>query len=133
MLSEDYSVEFKQRFTDRYAGGATIAMLQHELGLAKPTVKPWRERTDQGGVGAMDRPRENNRYPQEFKLRVVEACLRGESDYRALALEHGVRNSARTCQRAVAPPCCEYTSNEHPESAGQRHLFLPDTRIQETD
>ena len=32
MLSKDYSAEFKQRFVDRYADGATIAMLQHEFG-----------------------------------------------------------------------------------------------------
>lgn len=95
MLSKDYSAEFKQRFADRYADGATITMLQHEFGLTKSTVKLWRERIDQGGVGAIDRPRKNNRYPQEFKLRVVEAYLRGEGDYRALALEHGVRNSAQ--------------------------------------
>lgn len=68
MLSKDYSAEFKQRFADRYADGATIAMLQHEFGLTKSTVKLWRERIDQGGVGAIDRPRKNNRYPQEFKL-----------------------------------------------------------------
>ena len=66
-------------------------MLQHEFGLTKSTVKLWRERIDQGGVGAIDRPRKNNRYPQEFKLRVVEAYLRGEGDYKALALEHGVK------------------------------------------
>lgn len=95
MLSKDYSAEFKQRFADRYADGATIAMLQHEFGLTKSTVKLWRERIDQGGVGAIDRPRGNNRYPQEFKLRVVEAYLRGEGDCKALALEHGVRNSAQ--------------------------------------
>ena len=64
MLSKDYSAEFKQRFADRYADGATIAMLQHEFGLTKSTVKLWRERIDQGGVGAIDRPRKNNRYPQ---------------------------------------------------------------------
>ena len=85
MLSKDYSAEFKQRFADRYADGATIAMLQHEFGLTKSTVKLWRERIDQGGVGAIE----------EFKLRVVEAYLRGEGDYKALALEHGVRNSAQ--------------------------------------
>ena len=56
MLSKDYSAEFKQRFADRYADGATIAMLQHEFGLTKSTVKLWRERIDQGGVGAIDRP-----------------------------------------------------------------------------
>lgn len=95
MLSKDYSAEFKQRFADRYADGATITMLQHEFGLTKSTVKLWRERIDQGGVEAIDRPRKNNRYPQEFKLRVVGAYLRGEGDYKALALEHGVRNSAQ--------------------------------------
>lgn len=35
MPSGDYSAEFKQRFADGYADGATIAMLQHEFGLAK--------------------------------------------------------------------------------------------------
>ena len=95
MLSKDYSAELKQRFADRYADGATITMLQHEFGLTKSTVKLWRERIDQGGVGAIDRPRKNNRCPQEFKLRVVEAYLRGEGDCKALALEHGVRNSAQ--------------------------------------
>lgn len=63
MLSKDYFAEFKQCFADRYADGATITMLQHEFGLTKPTVKLWRERIDQGGVGAIDRPRKNNRYP----------------------------------------------------------------------
>lgn len=95
MLSKDYSAEFKQRFADRYADGATITMLQREFGLTKSTARLWRERIDQGGVGAIDRPRKNNRYPQEFKLRVVEAHLRGEGDYKALALEHGVRNGAQ--------------------------------------
>lgn len=99
MLSKDYSAEFKQRFADRYADGATITMLQHEFGLTKSTVKLWRERIDQGGVGAIDRPRKNNRYPREFKLRVVGAYLRGEGDYKALALEHGVRNSAQIRDR----------------------------------
>ena len=69
MLSMDYSAEFKQRFADRYADGATIAMLQHEFGLTKSTVKLRRERIDQGGVGAIDRPRKDNRYSQELKLR----------------------------------------------------------------
>ena len=100
-MSKDYSAEFKQRFADRYADGATIAMLQHEFGLTKSTVKLWRERIDQGGVGAMDRPRKNNRYPRDFKLRVVEAYLRGEGDCRALALEHGVRNGAQTRDRTM--------------------------------
>lgn len=99
MLSKDYSAEFKWRFADRYADGATIAMLQHELGLTKSIARLWRERIDQGGVGAIDRPRKNNRYPQGFKLRVVEAHLRGEGDCRALALERGVRNGAQIRDR----------------------------------
>ena len=64
MLSKDYSAEFKQRFADRYADGATIAMLQHEFGLTKSTVKLWRESIDQGGVGTIDRSRKNDRYPR---------------------------------------------------------------------
>lgn len=99
MLSKDCSAGFQRRFADRYADGATITMPQHELGLTKSTVKLWRERIDQGGAGAIDRPRKNNRYPQEFKLRVVEAHLRGEGDYGALALEHGVRNSTQIRDR----------------------------------
>ena len=99
MLSKDYSAELKQRFADRYADGATITMLQREFGLAKSTARLWRERIDQGGVGAIDRPRKNNRYPQELKLRVAEAYLRGEGDCRALALEHGVRNGAQIRDR----------------------------------
>ena len=100
MLSKDYSAEFKQRFADRYADGATITMLQREFGLTKSTARLWRERIDQGGVGAIDRPRKNNRYPQELKLRAVEAHLRGEGDCRALALERGVRNGAQIRDRA---------------------------------
>ena len=61
MLSKDYSAEFKQRFADRYADGATIAMLQHEFGLTKSTVKLWRERIDQGGVGAISAARETTK------------------------------------------------------------------------
>ena len=94
MLSKDYSAEFKQRFAGRYAGGATITMLQHEFGLTKSTVKLWREWVDQGGVGAIGRGR-TTATPQELKLRAVGAYLRGEGDYNALALEHGVRNGAQ--------------------------------------
>lgn len=95
MLSKDYSAEFKQRFADRYEEGASITVLQHEFGLTKSTVKLWRERIDQGGVEAIDRPRKNKRYSQEFKLQVVAAFLRGEGDYRSLALEHDIRNSTQ--------------------------------------
>lgn len=95
MLSKDYSSEFKQRFADRYLEGASITMLQHEFDLSKSTVKAWRERIDQGGVEAIDRPRKNNRYTQEFKVEVVEAFLAGEGDYKELASRFGVRNSAQ--------------------------------------
>lgn len=78
MLSKDYSAEFKQRFAGRHADGATITVPQHELGLTKSTVKLFWGRTDQGGAGAIGRPRKNSRCPPEFKLRVGEACLRGE-------------------------------------------------------
>ena len=54
MLSKDYSAEFKQRFAGRYADGATIAMLQHEFGLTKSTVKLWRERIDWSGYNRLD-------------------------------------------------------------------------------
>lgn len=95
MLGRDYSAEFKQRFADRYADGATVAMLQRELGLTKSTARLWREGIDQGGVGAIDGPRRSDRCPQGLELRTAEACLRGEGDYRALALEHGARSGAR--------------------------------------
>lgn len=64
MLSKDYSAKFKQRLADRCADSATITMLQHEFGLTKSTVKLWRERIDQGGVEAIDRPRKNNPIPR---------------------------------------------------------------------
>lgn len=43
MLSKDHSAEFKRRFADRYADGATVAMPQRELGLTKPTARLWRK------------------------------------------------------------------------------------------
>lgn len=55
-----------------------------------------------------DRPRrrwdyrqveEERPLPQELKLRVAEAYLHGEGDRKALALKHGVRNSARIRDR----------------------------------
>ena len=95
MLSKDYPAEFKRSFADRYAEGASITMLRHEFGLSKSTVKAWRERIDQGGVEAIDRPRKNSRYTQEFKVEVVEAFLAGEGDYKELASRFGVRNSAQ--------------------------------------
>ena len=64
MLSEDHSAEFRRRFADRCADGAAVAMPQRGLGLAKPTVRLWRERTDRGGAGAIDGPRGNGRCPQ---------------------------------------------------------------------
>ena len=64
MLSKDHSAEFKRRFADRYADGATVAMPQRELGLTKPTARRWREGTDRGGAGAIDGPRRSDRCPQ---------------------------------------------------------------------
>lgn len=92
MLSKDYSAEFKRRFADRYADGATITH-------AATRVRPYE--VNREALEEEDRPRRRRGYrqaeeeqplPQEFKLRVVGAYLRGEGDYRDLALEHGVRN-----------------------------------------
>ena len=69
-------------------------MLQHEFGLSKFAVKLWRERIDQG-VEAIGRSRKNGRYSQEFKLKAVEAFLRGEGGYRSPAIEYEVRNSTQ--------------------------------------
>ncbi|WP_415928157.1 IS3 family transposase [Slackia piriformis] len=68
-------------------------MLQHEFGLAKSTVKLWRERIDQGGVGAMDRPRRNSRYPPGF-----QASRRRSLSPRRGRLQ-GPRPRARRAQR----------------------------------
>ena len=35
LLSKDCSAGFKQRFANRYAGGATITMLQDDFGIMK--------------------------------------------------------------------------------------------------
>ena len=96
MLSKDYPAEFKRRFADRYEEGASITVLQHEFGLSKSTVKLWREGIDQGGVEAIDGPRKSRRYSQEFKLKVVNAFLRGEGGYRSLAVGYEVRNGTQT-------------------------------------
>ena len=73
---------------------------RHAAARVRPCEADREEMIDQGGVGAMGRPRGNSRYPRVFKLRVVEAYLLGEGDRRALALEHGVRNGAQTRDRA---------------------------------
>ena len=57
--------------------------------MTKSSVKLWRERIDQGGVDAIDRPSKNKTYSQEFKLEVVRAFLDGEGGYRELTLEYG--------------------------------------------
>lgn len=95
MLSKDYSREFKEAFARRYSEGATITALVKEFGMTKSSVKLWRERIDQGGVDAIDRPSKNKTYSQEFKLEVVRAFLDGEGGYRELTLEYGVRNSSQ--------------------------------------
>lgn len=69
-------------------------MLQHEFGLSKFTAKLWRERIDQG-VEAIGGSRKNGRYSQGFKLKAVEAFLRGEGGYRSPAIEYEVRNSTQ--------------------------------------
>lgn len=55
---------------------AKLELLGHEFGLTKSTVKLWRERIDQGGVGAIDRPGKNNRYPQHGDGRAVGVPVR---------------------------------------------------------
>lgn len=132
MLSKDHSAEFKRRFADRYADGATVAMPQRELGLTKPTARLWREGTDRGGAGAIDGPRRSDRCPQGLELRAAEACLRGEGDYRALALEHGARSGARIRDRVkryreggddalgVRPPGRRRKGPASEETLGQR-------------
>ena len=95
MLSKDYSREFKEAFARRYSEWATITALVKEFGMTRSSVKLWRERIDQGGVDAIDRPSKNKTYSQEFKLEVVRAFLDGEGGYRELALKYGVRNSSQ--------------------------------------
>ena len=78
MLSKDYPAESKRRFADRYGEGASITVLQHEFGLSKSTARLRRERIDRGGVEATGRPGKSRLYSREFKLKAVNAFLRGE-------------------------------------------------------
>lgn len=99
MLGKDYPRELRERFAGRYAEGATVTMLQKEFGLPKSSVKSRRERMDEGGAGAIDRPGKNKGHSQEFKIAAVEAFIEGEGDCRELARRFGVRNSAQTRDR----------------------------------
>ena len=67
-------------------------------------ARVWPYEVNREALEGEDRPRrcwghrqaeEEQPLSPEFKLRVVEAYLRGEGDCKALALEHGVRNSAQ--------------------------------------
>lgn len=58
-------------------------MLQYGFGLAKSTVKPCREGTDQGGIEAIGRPGKTDAIRREFKSRVVKVFLRDEGNCKA--------------------------------------------------
>lgn len=95
---------------------------------------------DKAMLGAGNLPPEDSRPirggPSRFRNGGKVPCRRLRLRSTPLSLAGRISpgsKSIRTCQRVVAPPYCEYTSNEHPESAGQRHLFLLDARIQETN
>lgn len=103
LLSEDYSWEFKQKFAQRYYKGATITRLQHEFGLTKALAELRRERIDQGGVETVSRPQRSQRCTQESRLQTGRAWLRGEDDYRGLALRYHISSSSRIC--SWVKPC----------------------------
>jgi len=89
-----YSYDFKVKLVQEYQRGEGSAKdLKRKYGIASSSlISRWIEQVQNGGFNALH-PGEWIRYPTDFKVEVVDYCLKNDTSLNATALHFGIDNS----------------------------------------
>jgi len=91
MRKAKYAFELKIKVVKEYeAGKGTIRSLAAEYGMSRTSVEDWiRKYYEQGEVGLMMR-RRNSAYSSAFKVKCVQAVLRGEGSVNDIVARYNI-------------------------------------------
>jgi transposase len=91
-----YSFEFKRKIVMEYLNGqGGYECLEKKYGVPHSVIRMWIHNYKCYGEESLRRSRQQQSYPFEFKLHVVELYLTSELSYQQLALQVGMTDPAR--------------------------------------
>ena len=91
-----YSFEFKRKIVMEYLNGqGGYECLEKKYGVPHSVISRWIQNYKNYGEESLLRSRQQQSYPFEFKLHVVELYLTSELSYQQLALQVGMTDPAR--------------------------------------
>jgi transposase len=129
-----YSFEFKRMVVMEYVsgqGGYDFLAKKHGI-PSSIRIREWVARYNRFGEEGLRRIRQNQVYPFEFKLHVVELYLSSEISYKDLALQVGVMDPGRivqwvTAYRAAGPEALK------PKKKGRKRTMDKEKVIREIE
>ena len=91
-----YSFEFKRKIVMEYLSGqGGYECLEKKYGVPHSVIRKWIHNYKCYGEESLRKSRQQQSYPFEFKLHVVELYLTSELSYQQLALQVGMTDPAR--------------------------------------
>ena len=128
-----YSFEFKMKVVSEYLNGTcSQGSLAKKYGIHHSIVERWIASYNHYGEEALMRSRQQQVYPFEFKLHVVELYLTSELSYQELALKVGMTDPARITRwvmdyRAAGPDALK------PKKKGRKRTMDKEKIIRELE
>lgn len=86
-FSKEQTIEICKRYLD---GSESISILAEEINAGKTTIERWIKIFKAYGESAFDEKPANESYTKEFKCKVVEEYLAGESSLIEIALKYNI-------------------------------------------
>ncbi|WP_137627054.1 helix-turn-helix domain-containing protein, partial [Lactiplantibacillus pingfangensis] len=88
-----YSLEDKLAYINLVEQGMSARQIQHQYGVKDDQIRQWVQRYQAEGLAGLKR-RKVHRYSPEFKQKVVELYLAGNTSYPQLASQFDIPNSS---------------------------------------
>ena len=90
-----YKEELKIEIAEAYLSGkGSQREIARQYGVGKKSVERWTEQYKEQGASAFAPRRGNSEYTSEFKMRCVEAVLRGEGSVDQVTAKYNISNSS---------------------------------------
>lgn len=118
-----YSLEDKLAYIDLVEQGMSTMKIEHQYGARHDQVKQWVKRYQAEGLDGLKR-RKVHRYSPEFKQKVVDLYLAGNTSYPQLASQFNIPNSSVIYQwvnlYTSGNKPCQITRRSQPMKPGRK-------------
>ena len=121
-----YSLEDKLRYIQLVEHGVSAHQIQRQYGVKDNQVRQWVQRYEAEGVDGLKR-RKTQQYSPEFKLKVVERYLAGNTSYPQLASQFNIPNASVIYQWVnlyTSGKSLKTTRRSHPMKTGRKTTQL---------